>query len=177
MKFRNPFFLENIMQDQPYCSLLLVAPFCDGACPGCQNTVLNDADVLDVSVAELAKTYRENPFVDGITVAGLEICLSGEEFVNDLVSFIERAQVPRVTIYSRFPPEHPRLKSILSRIAAIGSVEELYCKTGMFMQNSASRSVVLKSNNAQGQTWTISLASSNQEFHVLKGDSWRLAAA
>lgn len=165
------------MQDQPYCSLLLVAPFCDGACPGCQNTVLNDADVLDVSVTELAKTYRENPFVDGITVAGLEICLSGEEFVNDLVAFVKEAAVPRVTIYSRFAPNHPKLKAILARIAEVTSVEELYCKTGMFMQNGSTKTVVLKNVAEGGQTWTISLASANQEFHVLKGSSWQVAAA
>jgi hypothetical protein len=174
MKFRNPFFVENLMQDQPYCSLLLVAPYCDGACPGCQNSVLNDNDVIDISVDNLVKQYRANPFVDGITVAGLEICLSGDEFVADLLKFIEQAEVPRVTIYSRFPPDYPKLKAILARIAGLSSVVELYCKTGAFQQNSQSKSIELTRNDS---SWSISLASSNQEFHIVKGDSWSRSAA
>jgi hypothetical protein len=177
MKFRNPFFTENIMQDQPYCSLLLVAPFCDGACPGCQNAVLSESDVVDFTVDELVKSYTDNPFVDGITVAGLEICLSGEDFVRDLVTFIERAGVPRVTIYSRFPAEYAKLRAILARIEGIPTVQELYCKTGMYIQNGTSKKVVLNSTASCEQTWTLSLASANQEFHVVKGDLWRRSAA
>jgi hypothetical protein len=177
MKFRNPYFTENIMQDQPYCSLLLVAPYCDGACPGCQNSLLSDSDVIDFTVPELVQSYCENPFVDGITVAGLEICLSGEEFVRDLIEFIEKAAVPRVTIYSRFPAEYPKLRAILSRIEGIPTVQELYCKTGMYVQNVTGKKIVLNSSAGSEQTWTLSLASANQDFHVLKGNLWQRTAA
>lgn len=169
MKLRNPYFVENMMHDQPYCSLLLVAPFCDGACHCCQNLILNDADLIDVSVNDLVSEYQNNPFIDGVTVAGLEICLSGDDFIQDFIEFVEKANVPKVTIYTRFTMAiSPVLCSLLDKLTLLQSVKELYCKTGAYQEHYHNKEITLNSNN--DRIWKLTLASDNQDFFVVKGD-------
>lgn len=170
MRLRNPYFLENLYQDQPYASLLLVAPDCDFRCPGCQNRSVGAAEVVDVPVAELAAEYAANPFVDGITVAGLEVCLSGQDFWDELCLLIARAEIPQVTLYTRFSRSHPVLRALLERIARIGCVESLFVKTGMYVAGRPARTVTLEGR----ETWSVRLASDNQEFAVIKSSRWHL---
>lgn len=170
MELRNPFMQENLFQDQPYASLLLVAPHCDFRCPGCQNRDVAAADVRDFSVDEMVAEYSSNPFVDGITVAGLEVCLSGPAFWDDLCKFVARAEIPRVTLYTRFPRRHSVLRVLLERLAAIPTLAELYVKTGAYVAGEVERTVTLRQRGRQ--LWTLKLASSNQSFFVIKGSAW-----
>lgn len=156
MLLRNPFFVENLWQDQPYASLLLVAPYCDLACEGCHNKDLKDTELHNYSIDELAEEYNSNPFIDGITVAGLEICLSGELFINDLILLIKKCNIKMVTIYSRFRLCDEKLREIKERLLLL-NLEELYFKTGKY--NSELPKKVVKIKDVE-----ITLASCNQDF-------------
>lgn len=167
MKLRYPFYQESLFQDQPYASMILMAPYCDFNCQGCQNSPLGEQSIRNFSVDQLFKAYTENVFVDGITVGGLEVSLSGEAFFNDLHRLIKAASVPKITIYTRFTKEDPNISRLL-RLLDLDCVEELYLKTGGYISGLKSRQEDLYQPETK-RIWSIKLASRNQRFEVIKG--------
>lgn len=155
MLLRNPFFQDNLGQDQPYNSILLVAPYCSFPCEGCQNKHLQDAELKEFSVGKIAERYLTNPFAEGITVGGLEPFESGEEFFKDLLDLCIRIK-PRLTIYTRF--SYDEVKPIVDEF--IPHVTELYLKTGPYEENAGTRTFEFND-----QVVTIG---SNQDFLQLK---------
>ncbi len=155
MELANPYYLENIYADQPYSSMLLIAPQCDFKCDGCQNIHLKN-DFKDIKLDFLIKEFKNNPFFEGITVGGLEIFLSGENFLKDLIKFIQMGDIKKITIYKRFDKDYPLLKKIIEEIKIL-QVDELYLKYGEYKKNRKSKIVQIKN-------WSIKLASDNQNF-------------
>lgn len=168
MRLRFPYCQENFMQDQPYPSLLLVAPDCDLSCPGCHNGSLQGQEVRDISVDKIAREYKKNVFVEGITVGGLEICLSGEEFLFDLRNLIQKAGVEKLTLYTRFNLSDAKLRRIISFLD-LDQISEFFVKTGRYIGSMYSRRETLV-HDISGKSWTLKLGSSAQAFHVIKGD-------
>jgi hypothetical protein len=159
MKLRNPYFIENLFTDQPYSSLILVTPYCYGTCYKCQNKNLNNFDIKDFSLGELMDEYKNNPFVDGVTVAGLEICDSGDDFITDLIILIKELHIKKLTIYSRYYLVDDVLSNIVKKCIEL-DLEEFYVKTGEYIHNSNSK--IIKIDN-----WSITLASDNQNFEKI----------
>jgi len=60
MLLRNPCFIDNFHADQPYSSILIIAPYCYKECDGCQNKHLQDTELIDFTPEELAHEYIEN---------------------------------------------------------------------------------------------------------------------
>lgn len=162
MLLANPYFVENVFQDQPYSSMLLIAPNCDFTCEGCQNKHLKD-NYRDFDIGYLVDIYKENPFYQGITVGGLEIFLSGDKFLKDLLEFIKKAKVGKITIYTRFELGYNRLNYFIDSLNALPFLKELYVKTGNYDKNLESK--IIKINN-----WELKLSSENQDFNKIKLD-------
>jgi hypothetical protein len=170
MKLRNPFYIENLYQDQPYSSLVLIAPYCDFKCKKCQNLTLSTEKISNFPITLLSAVYNDNSFVDGITVAGLEICLSGEKFIKDLIYLIKLSKIDKVTIYSRFTLNDDILSDILIRLNEIEFIKELYCKTGCHVEGSNKKTINYK--DIDNNKWSIELSSDNQDFLIIKGNKW-----
>ena len=162
MKLRSPFFLENLNQDQPYSSMLFITPYCDFKCLGCQNKHLADNDVNDFPVDELVEEYKNNPFVEGVTIGGLEVCFSGDHFLEDFIKFLTITKCPKVTIYSRFNLTNHYLDKLIRCLTLLHSVEELYLKTGHHVEDLGQKEIKLTKD------WSITLSSYNQDFIKVK---------
>lgn len=145
MLLRNPFMVENIYQDQPYISLLLVSPFCANSCIGCHNQELKNKELKDYSLLDLTMYYLKHNLVEGITVAGLEPYHSGDEWWSELQKFILTADIKKVTIYTSYN----YIKSL--------ECDELYYKLGSYNNNLKPKEVIIGD-------WSITLGSSNQDF-------------
>lgn len=166
MLLRNPFFRDNLWRDQPYSSMLLVAPYCDFKCNPCfcQNAALKNASLINFSIDELVKEFKSNPFVDGITLAGLEPFLSSEvdsSWWSETISFIEKAEIKKVTIYTRFEKTDEEVSDVINKITSLENVNEFYLKTGMFIKDSKQKEIKIRD-------WTLTLASDNQNFERVK---------
>ena len=156
MKLRNPFFIDNT-SDQPYFSMYLIAPFCKGVCEGCQNKHLLKAQIKDFSIDDLVNEYQNNIWYEGITVAGLEIFDSDIE--NDLLEFIEKAEIKKITIYTRLEKSNKKVIVFLSKVKQINTVKELYIKTGDYINGAKEKTLYFETIK-----WEIKLASENQNF-------------
>lgn len=168
MKLRDPFFIENLYQDQPYASLILIAPYCDFKCQNCQNISLRDKKIIDFDVMSILVEYLNNPFVDGITLAGLEPFIGDEnDYLIDVLTLIQMAKINSITIYTRFDLNNKKVHSYINQIYKLNFVKNLFIKTGEYIQNSKSKEIKLINNN---NTWSITLASENQDFHIIKGN-------
>ena len=132
MKLREPYFLENIGRDQPYMSMLLIAPYCNFSCEGCQNRHLAEGKIKDFSIEELIMEYNSNPFYQGITVGGLEIFNSGNDFIDDILYFIEKCEIENITIYTKYTMDNFKVKILIELIKNISTVKNFYLKTGEF---------------------------------------------
>lgn len=171
MKLRNPFYIENLYQDQPYASLILVAPYCDFKCQGCQNKSLGGKEIKDYDVMSILVEYLNNPFVDGITLAGLEPFIGDEnDYLIDVLMLIQMARINKITIYTRFDLNNEKVSSYINQIYKLDFVKDLFIKTGEYIQNSKSKEIKLINDN--NNIWSITLASENQDFHVIKGN-WK----
>jgi len=167
MKLRTPYFKDNFSEDQPYDSLILIAPYCDFSCKGCQNIDLFKSPIKDYDISVLAEVILENPFVSGITVGGLEVLKSGMNFMLDLGELIKLANISRVTIYSRFELDDENLFIFLEKIKDLECVTELYCKTGEYIEGLGSK---ISNFYYKGNPWSICLGSKNQDFNIIKGN-------
>ena len=157
MKLRHPFFVENFHQDQPFCSMLMICPYCDFTCEGCQNKHLANYHVKDFSVDELVKEYKSNPFYEGVTLGGLEVSLSGEGFIEDFVDFVSLSGIKNVCIYTRENEENIFIQKLLMELLF---VDKVYIKTGKYIPFQP----ILKVDIGD---WSIELGSSNQTFKRL----------
>ena len=157
MKLRSPYMIENSYQDQPYHSLILICPYCDFSCEGCQNKPLQEQPIRDFSVDELVGLIKDNPFLEGITLAGLEFCFSGDEFLDDLVELCNKAKIDNLTIYTRFTVKHPYITKALELLP----VSNIYLKEGLYIKNAPNKVCNINS-------WSITLASDNQKFAKVK---------
>lgn len=156
MKLRNPFFIDNI-SDQPYFSMYLISPFCTGVCEGCQNKHLLKAEIKDYSINDLIEKYKNNIWYEGITVAGLEIFDSDIE--NDLIDFIKKAEIKKVTIYTRYERNSKEVKRLIEKMKQIKTVKEFYIKTGCYIKGAKEKTLYFETIK-----WEIKLASDNQNF-------------
>lgn len=155
LKLNNPYFIENIYTDQPYSSMLLIAPNCDFKCKNCQNKHLF-GNVQDISIDILKNEYYSNPFFEGITIGGLEMFLSGDEFLQEIIDFIKLCDIKKVTLYTRFDINDEFVIKFLNELKKI-NIDELYIKYGEYIENSNKK--IIEINN-----WKIILASDNQNF-------------
>ena len=161
MKLRNPFIKENF-SDQPYFSMLIIAPNCNGICEGCQNKNLLNYNIKDYNFKQLFDEYNSNLFYQGITVGGLEIFDSGKQFLEELIFFIEQAKIKKITIYTRYEITDKCVQELLNKIKKYEWLEELYIKTGSFKLKSKTKTLCFESHN--GKKFEIKLASDNQNF-------------
>lgn len=155
LKLGSPYFIENIYTDQPYSSMLLIAPNCDFKCKNCQNKHLASS-VMDISLDILKYEYESNPFFEGITIGGLEMFLSGDNFLQEIIDFIKLCNIKKVTLYTRFDINNELVVKFLNELKKI-NVDELYIKYGEYIEKSNKK--IIEINN-----WKIILASSNQNF-------------
>ena len=162
MLLREPYYIENLGRDQPYLSMLLIAPYCTFKCIGCQNKHLGDNTLKNFSNNELIDIYNSNPFFQGVTIAGLEIIDSGRDFQNNVIEFIKLAKIPKVTIYTRYHKNSPEVELLSQEIKNINSIKEFYLKSGEFKLQSKNENIV-KINN-----WEISLYNKEQNFEKIK---------
>ena len=156
MKLRNPFFIDNT-SDQPYFSMYLIAPFCKGVCEGCQNKHLLKTEIKDFSIDDLVNEYQNNIWYEGITVAGLEIFDSDIE--NDLIDFIKKAEIKKVTIYTRYERKSKEVKRLIEKMKQIKTLTEFYIKTGCYIEGTKKKTLYFETIK-----WEIKLASDNQNF-------------
>lgn len=147
MLLRKPFFVDNLRADQPYNSMLLVAPYCNNQCVGCHNQHLKSSELEDFEPEYLSYLYDNNPFWDGITLAGLEPEHSDDIWWSDVFSFVEMSNIKNVTVYT---------STHIVRVFP-NCVKNLYYKTGLYIQGISEKKVSLGS-------WEIILASNNQDF-------------
>jgi len=164
MLLREPYFVENIGRDQPYLSMLLIAPYCTFKCVGCQNKHLGCNQLNNFSKKELIDIYNDNPFYKGITIAGLEIFDSGEKFLNDVLDFISYEKITKVTIYTRLSIDDIKVQNIIKKIKNLNNIKEFYLKIGEFKYQEENENTV-KINN-----WEISLYNKEQNFIKIKGE-------
>ena len=148
MILREPCFIENFCQDQPYNSMVLIAPYCYNSCTNCQNQHLMKNPVTNFDVSALIKIYQANPFLEGITVAGLEPHHCSATWWSELQRFITEANISKVTIYTS--------ETIKKEIYT----DELYYKTGEYIQTLPCKTVTIND-------WEIKLGSSNQNFELV----------
>lgn len=162
MQLREPFFETVLGQDQPYNALLLISPFCKFICEGCHNLHLDSKKVEDFKVVDLAKKVNEDPFLEGITVSGLEIFDSGIGFQHEIADLIKTLNEGKrkVTIYTRYSKSIPMVFNFLHKIEPF--CEELYLKHGSYASELPTKEVKI-------DNWTLTLASDNQNFEKLKG--------
>lgn len=160
MELANPYFIENIYQDQPYSSMLLIAPHCDFTCEGCQNKHLKN-DFKDIELNFLVEEYNKNPFFEGITVGGLEIFLSGEDFKDELISLIKKTKSKNLTIYTRFEKYDKVVFEYIEKLKQIDTLKNIYLKTGKYMLEHKKKKIKIKN-------FEITLGSSNQTFEKIK---------
>ena len=158
--------MHNNWEDQPYSSMLLVSPYCDFKCNNCHNIHLSKETIVDFPVDELVEKYNANPFYKGITLAGLEPSFNTDEFFDDLYSFIEKAKVEKVTIYTRLnydeiPTSIGLYNFIRNCIIKLDNTKKLYLKTGAYIDGCKSKTVEISN-------WKIKLASQNQQFITIK---------
>lgn len=165
MKLRRPFFIENDYRDQPYFSMVLMAPYCDFSCKGCQNSKFKHDPVENISINELISEYNSNKLYQGVTVEGLELFLSGAKFKRDLIEFLTKGRISNVTIYTRFTINDEKVKNFIDEIKNIETLGNIYLKTGIYKKNEESK---ICSFNIGGSDWEIELASSNQDFVKIK---------
>lgn len=163
MKLRAPYFVDNLFQDQPYASMLLVAPYCDFKCKECQNLPLSTGDVSNFSPRDLAVAFHSNPFVEGVTLGGLEFTKSPKEDIDDFLHFVRLAKIPKVTLYTRETLEHYIVLDVVQKLLQIPTVTEAYLKTGIFDPSRPAKRVTLEPIN-----WHVTLSSDNQNFIKLK---------
>lgn len=163
MKLKAPYYIENLFQDQPYASLLLVAPYCDFKCVKCHNAPLVASEVGSFSPRELLIAYNSNPFVQGVTLGGLEFTKSPKEDLDDFIMFLRMAKVPKVTLYTRETFDHYIVMDMVQQILQLPAVTEAYLKTGAFDISRPTKRVELADPE-----WSITLASDNQNFLRLK---------
>lgn len=168
MKLRAPFYLENFFQDQPYFSLLLIAPYCDFSCYNCQNRHLSANEVRNFTIEKLAAVFGNNPFVEGITIGGLEPLLSPGDFIKEVVELIRLTGIRKVTFYTRFTSETKQVKELLAQLATL-DLDLLCLKTGRYISSLEEARMQFVEG---GENWQINLGSKNQDFEVLKG-SWQ----
>lgn len=146
MLLRFPYYLENFKRDQPYNSLLLISANCFKGCPGCQNNALKDNTLKEFSVDELVTTYKNNPFVQGITLGGLEAYYNNKDWWEEFDLFLELANVNKLTIYTFKDKPYRDF-----------NVKTVYWKTGEYINTLDSKVVNI-------DNFKITLASSNQNF-------------
>jgi hypothetical protein len=135
----------------------MVCPFCDFTCEGCQNKHLVDCEVKEFSVEDLVYEYKSNPFYDGVTLGGLEVTFSGDDFIDDFIDFIKKAGIKNVCIYTRESETNPYILRILKGLHLVCN---LYIKTGRYIS-------CLPSLKVKVMDWCIELGSSNQKFKRL----------
>ena len=156
MKLRNPFFVDNI-SDQPYFSMFLVAPFCKNVCAGCQNSGLLKKEIKDFDINFLIKEYENNPYYEGITIAGLEIFDS--DMLEDLITFIIKGKIKKLTVYTRYERQSKEVLSLIEKMKQIKTLTEFYIKTGCYIEGAKEKTLYFETIK-----WEIKLASDNQNF-------------
>lgn len=146
MLLRAPFFKENFFRDQPYPSLILIAPNCKRRCLGCHNDHLRRREVKDFTLDFLANKITNNPFVVGITLGGLEPADSGDSWWEEIDELIRLAGIRYVTVYtSRAKPFHEF------------KCENVYWKTGKYDRHYPPIEITIEQTQ-------IKLGSNNQNF-------------
>lgn len=157
MKLREPYYVEDMGLNQPYLSMLLISPFCDFSCKNCINKHLQENIVQNFNLMSLSNAFEDNPFFQGLTIAGLEPFLSGIPFLSEIKKFIEFNEIEKITLYTRFNIGDLFVKSYLDIIKNINTVKDFYVKTGNYVENKNSKIIYL-------DNWGIELASDNQNF-------------
>jgi hypothetical protein len=147
MLLRNPIVTEN-MSDQPYHSMMLIAPFCIRGCAGCHNNHLQKERLSAVPVEWLIDKYQSNPFFEGVTVSGLDPYYCSYEWWDEFDIFVELATVEKVTIYTGHPSPFRVFPD---------SVKEVYWKVGSYEQGTDKATFKIGG-------FEILLASNNQKF-------------
>lgn len=146
MLLRSPYVIDNLGADQPYNSMLVIAPFCFNSCNGCHNRGLKEAPLKDFTPEKLAEEFLKNPFWEGVTLGGLEPEHSQDHWWSEFSKFIELARPKSLTIYT----------STTSSLRHF-EVENLYYKTGIYLRDDEPKEINL-------DNWSIKLASRNQDF-------------
>ena len=147
MLLRSPFYIENFKRDQPYNSLLLIVPYCHKQCVGCHNEHLQDNTLRDFAVDELVEIYTKNPFVEGVTLGGLEPMYCSHKWWDEFNTFIIKAKVKDLTIYTH--------QNFVFR--AFSGLDNVYWKTGAHKQGRDKKTITY-------QDWKLELSSDNQRF-------------
>ena len=146
MKLRSPFFIDNLGSDQPYNSMLVIAPYCHTRCPDCHNKHLRSGELKEFTPLGLAEIFLSNPFWEGVTLGGLEGMDGSEHWWKDFKEFLTLANVKKLTVYTSQYSFYP-----------LPMVKELYYKFGDYRPD-------LPSKEVEVEGWKITLASDNQEF-------------
>lgn len=180
MKLREPFYIEDMGLNQPYLSMLLISPYCDYTCKGCINKHLQNNEVKEFTLEELSEVYNNNPFFQGITIAGLEPFISKADCINygscesivpiqdqldsilyDARKFIMLNQIEKVTVYTRFTLEYNNVSTYIQCLKNLDCIKELYLKTGNYIEGKNNKIVTIGD-------WSITLVSDNQNFERIK---------
>lgn len=161
MLLREPYYVENIGRDQPYLSMLLIAPYCTFKCQGCQNKHLGQNTLKDFSIKDLQDAFNSNPFFQGVTIAGLEIFDSGVKFQEDFLNFISYKKIRKVTVYTRYHKDSKEVSNLVKKIKTLKNIKNFYIKTGEFRLQEKNENTVKIGN------WEILLYNKEQDFQQL----------
>jgi len=171
MLLRYPYFTNDIGGDQPWHSMKLIAPYCDFLCAGCQNRHLGQAELKDFSPESLKGIYESlAPFVEGVTIGGLEVNFCDFGWLQDLLSFINGAKSPKLLIYTRqsdWSELSESLQYTLEALSELPTLEFLAVKYGRYLADRPKR-IETFIPEADATPWSLSLASDNQFLKIYK---------
>lgn len=151
MNIRIKGIVHERVEDAPFIGALISAIDCNLNCKGCFNQHIKELETIEMDSEEIVNKVLENPFNEGIILAGLEWSLQEEE-LRELVS-LARKKGLKVMIYSGLSEEE--FKKKLPDIYELKG--NMYFKFGNYDES-------LKVNdNIQ---YDIKLATSNQKILI-----------
>lgn len=103
MKIRIKGIVHERVEDAPFIGALISAIDCNLNCKGCFNQHIKELETIEMDSEEILNKVLENPFNEGIILAGLEWSLQEEE-LRELVS-LARKKGLKVMIYSGLSEE------------------------------------------------------------------------
>ena len=137
------------VEDAPFMGALISAIDCKFNCKGCFNQSIKKLPTIEMDSEDIIKKVLENPFNEGVILAGLEWSLQPCE-LRELVRVSLNNNL-KVIIYSGLTEEEFALK-----FPDIYNLNEgIYFKFGRYLEN------LTTDNNIQ---YDVKLASSNQKI-------------
>lgn len=98
MKIRYKGIIHERTEDSPFVGALIIAPTCKMKCRGCFNKDLKKQENLTATAQEIIAEVQDNPFNEGIILAGLEWSESPSELLELMIEASDKGL--KVMVYT-----------------------------------------------------------------------------